>query len=442
MFTKNADPSHFSSILCKFAFHPVLPMKKTNKPQNRRMAKKCGNHCAVVSQRRAGAPAGKPAGSNKNPNGRLGVRGEKKRKKKKKEDKKAAPFKKKPRVGEKPDPKAQQTAKKPFKKSKKTVQRNNVPHRPIGIAALTAENEDDHQTSACSPPSIQEPPSTMPTTEPPNEIAHVVDPRTNGSNFCANRTHGDGTNSISFKSCGKSCAQSNKSNNPLQMEVTAPANPRETMDTEEHATNTPRKNTAQESNSKEPWTQERMEKRVGVEEPRPFFGTGQHATHQEINNTWNRKPLIQEKMKKRVGSEETRSFSGTGEQIPKPKNACCAAPQSSTTKRKGGSMRVSSLVLSRKKKVSRTRTRNKSNAPKRIKRRNPKKYMEEEWGSSSGDEDDDGGGLNLLQRLKGGGQKKKNKTYCYIFYIGHEKLKVESAHAGCMIVTPPKDHGF
>ena len=85
----------------------------------------------------------------------------------KKDDKKAAPFlsppapSKKPRVGKKPDPKAQQTAKNPFKKSKQPVQRNNVPHEPIGIA-LTVPHAADAVSGTGSP------------TDPSKKVGHVA----------------------------------------------------------------------------------------------------------------------------------------------------------------------------------------------------------------------------------------------------------------------------
>lgn len=118
--------------------------KKKLTPQGGRTTKNRRKQRVVAPvQRRAGAPAGKPRAPKKSNASQAGRR--QFSSKKKEENKKAAPCKakKKGRDGEKLDPKAQQTAKNPFKKSKQPVQRNNVPHEPIGIAALTAENEDD-----------------------------------------------------------------------------------------------------------------------------------------------------------------------------------------------------------------------------------------------------------------------------------------------------------
>jgi hypothetical protein len=118
-------------------------MAKKKLPQGGRTAKnRCKQRVVAPVQRRAGA-AGKPRAPKKSNASQAGRR--QFSSKKKEENKKAAPCKgkKKGRDGEKLGPKAQQTAKKPFKKMEKPVQRNNVPHEPIGIAALTAENEDD-----------------------------------------------------------------------------------------------------------------------------------------------------------------------------------------------------------------------------------------------------------------------------------------------------------
>ena len=114
-------------------------MAKKKLPQGGRTTKNRRKQRVVAPvQRRAGAPAGKPRAPKKSNASQAGRR--QFSSKKKEENKKAAPCKakKKGRDGEKLDPKAQQTAKKPFKKMEKPVQRNNVPHEPIGIAsALT-----------------------------------------------------------------------------------------------------------------------------------------------------------------------------------------------------------------------------------------------------------------------------------------------------------------
>ena len=110
------------------------------------MAKKCGNHCAVVSQRRAGAPAGKPAGSKKNRKAKNPQAKFKNLPSLKKDDKKAGPEKKE-RRGEKgknptPRPSNPRTNHR-LKNLKKSVPSKSIPRTiGLGAAALTAENAD------------------------------------------------------------------------------------------------------------------------------------------------------------------------------------------------------------------------------------------------------------------------------------------------------------
>lgn len=298
----------------------------------------------------------------------------------------------------------------------------------------------------------------------PNKISHVVDPRANGSNLCANPTHGDGTNSsFSFSSV--------KSDNVLQVDVTAPPNPRATKEgTKKHTATTAATELDEENDGwwskKVTSQQERLEmlceraiklnaaRRRGKVDFFPFEGHGerqcvelalcllhgwtrddaidyltkklkkQRPTKTSVSDhianlkKWdyltvplaqainNKKPWIQEiqermkKMDQRLGVEEPRSFSSTGQPILKPKNGS-TAPQSSTTKRgKSISFHVKKRVRSRPRRTKKSNDR-------KGKRRKTQKKDTEEWSSSSGDGGDDGGGLNLLRRSKGGGKKKK-----------------------------------
>jgi len=136
--------------------------KKKLTPQGGRTTKNRRKQRVVAPvQRRAGAPAGKPRAPKKSNASQAGRR--QFSSKKKEENKKAAPCKakKKGRDGEKLDPKAQQTAKNPFKKSKQPVQRNNVPHEPIGIA-LTVPHAADAVSGTGSP------------TDPSKKVGHVA----------------------------------------------------------------------------------------------------------------------------------------------------------------------------------------------------------------------------------------------------------------------------